>query len=106
MPEMVSSVVGRRMPIFFLQPSNEVSHDPTLTLSKTAAISGYTLFLAGFFPAVAPDSGECTMAVPDLCSGPGKLVNKPVLGRFITRDEHVEDRGPMARDFMHLYRVK
>jgi len=106
MPAMVMSVVNRKMPIFFLQSRNEVSHEPTVTLSNAAATTGNTLFLAGFFPAVLPDANECPTAITDLCSGPGKLINKEVHGRFITRTEHVKDWGPTAQDFLRLYGVK
>ena len=43
------SVGSRRMPIFFFQPSNESSHNPTFVLSKDAGTTGDEMFQSAFF---------------------------------------------------------
>ena len=104
-PGLPFAVTQRRMPIFFLQPSNEANLEPTIQLSSAAGHSGDHMMQAAFYPPVVPDSSECPAKITDLCDGPGVLVNKKVHGRFVTRTEHVQAWGPAALDFLKRYNV-
>jgi hypothetical protein len=51
-------IIGRKMPIFFLQPQNENRIDPTIQFSSLAARFGDHEFQAALFPPVHPYPGR------------------------------------------------
>jgi hypothetical protein len=105
-PGLPFAVTLRKMPIFFLQPSNEANLEPTLQLAPAAGRSGDHVMQAAFYPPVLPDAHECPAQIKDLCAGQGVLINKKVHGRFVTRSEHVDDWGPSVLDFLKRYGVE
>jgi pimeloyl-ACP methyl ester carboxylesterase len=105
-PGLPFAVMQRKMPLFFLQPSNEANLEPTIQLSSTAGHFGDRMMQAAFYPPVLPGDSECPAKITDLCEGPGVLVNKKVHGRFVTRAEHVEAWGPAVLDFLKRYKAQ
>jgi pimeloyl-ACP methyl ester carboxylesterase len=105
-PGLPFAVMARKMPIFFLQPSNEANLEPTIRLSSTAGQFGDRMMQAAFYPPVLPDHAECPSKITDLCDGPGVLINKKVHSRFVNRSEHVQTWGPTVLEFLKRYDVQ
>ncbi|QSQ25949.1 alpha/beta fold hydrolase [Pyxidicoccus parkwayensis] len=81
---LLDAVKHRKMPIFFLQPSNGQTLKPTMVLSEMAALSGNHQYQAAIFPPV--------VAAPD-----------DVHGDFVTKTDPVFRWAPVVRDFFERY---
>lgn len=82
---MQAAVQNRKIPIYFLQPRNGKSTQPTIVLSGVAATSGDTEFEAALFPDAAGKDHDA------------------VHGNFVETTESVNQWGPSVRDFFERY---
>ena len=101
------NVMARKMPLFFLQPSNEISLEPALQLAPVAGRSGDHMFQATIYPPVNPNSGECVNppANDPVCAGSGKLRNGEIHRRFVKETAQVAVWGSGVLDFLRRYGV-
>jgi dienelactone hydrolase len=98
--ELPNFVLAHKMPIFFLQPSNEISLAPSIVLTPLAAGDGRSKGASG--GPVLPYGNECRVSPsPDQCvNGQDRLINHEVHSRFVTDDYYVGIWGPMVRGFL------